>query len=295
VQFHQVCITFYGDFRLLFEELMPRKFFGTNNEKTFYFLLALSLLLHVLLYVVMDRLPHDHPVDKTAPIMVDLPDLPQIKRQPAREKSVPVPDLRERKRDVQEVPRQEARKGEGAVLVPPLAPVPPVTQGDQAAREKQVRQSPYRAKERSMPPLSQLFPGADSLSRLENAYRNKYSSEIEEGDSTFLNTEDVQLGSFLRRFENAVYGVWRYPRDAVSLGLQGVTPVRITFNRKGEIEKIVLLESSGSKILDEEVMRTLRAIGPLGAFPKSYSKDSFNLIAFFHYRFGGGSGSSILR
>ncbi len=92
-----------------------------------------------------------------------------------------------------------------------------------------------------------------------------------------------KFGSFLRRFESAVYGVWKYPSDAVRMGIEGVTPVRITFNRKGEIEKIEVLESSGSRILDDEVRRTLKALGPVGGFPKAYDKDSFKLIAFFHY------------
>ncbi|HKZ16252.1 MAG TPA: TonB family protein, partial [Geobacteraceae bacterium] len=66
-------------------------------------------------------------------------------------------------------------------------------------------------------------------------------------------------------------------------GIEGVTPVKITFNKKGEVENVELLESSGSKILDNEVFRTLRMIGPIGAFPKGYGKDKFNLIAFFQY------------
>lgn len=67
------------------------------------------------------------------------------------------------------------------------------------------------------------------------------------------------------------------------MGIEGVTPVRITFNRKGEIEKVELLQSSGSRILDDEVLRTLHEIGPIGSFPKGYDKDKFKLIAFFQY------------
>jgi protein TonB len=57
----------------------------------------------------------------------------------------------------------------------------------------------------------------------------------------------------------------------------------ITFNRNGEIEKMALLQSSGSKILDDEVMRTLKSLGPLGRLPKAYNKEKFILIAFFQY------------
>ena len=66
-------------------------------------------------------------------------------------------------------------------------------------------------------------------------------------------------------------------------GIEGITPVRITFNRRGEITGGRLLESSGAKVLDDEVLRTLKLIGPVGGFPKGYDKEEFHLIGFFQY------------
>jgi protein TonB len=80
-----------------------------------------------------------------------------------------------------------------------------------------------------------------------------------------------------------VYGVWRYPAEAVRQGVEGMTPVRITFNRRGEIIDHEILQSSGSKLLDDEVVRTLNQLGPIGSFPRNYDKETFKLIAFFHY------------
>ena len=136
---------------------------------------------------------------------------------------------------------------------------------------------------RQAPSVAQLFPGANRLAKLEESYRRKFENDIAEGDTRFLNSDDIVFGSFLRRFEGAVYGVWRYPQEAAMKGIEGITPVRITFNRRGEITNIQQLESSGARILDEEVLRTLRAIGPVGGFPKGYDKDEFHLIAFFQY------------
>ena len=58
-------------------------------------------------------------------------------------------------------------------------------------------------------------------------------------------------------------------------------------------EKIDLLESSGSQILDKEVFRTLKALGPIGGFPKSYHKEHFYLIAFFQYGISQGAARSL--
>jgi protein TonB len=135
---------------------------------------------------------------------------------------------------------------------------------------------------------SRLFPSAGKLARLEDSYRQKYRREVEDGETRFLNTDDIQFGSFLRRLETAVYGVWHYPQEALMRGIEGTTPVRITFNRNGEITQVDLLETSGSKILDDEVMRTLKQLGPIGTFPRGYTGEVFKLIAFFHY--GSGSG-----
>ena len=127
------------------------------------------------------------------------------------------------------------------------------------------------------------MPSASRMAKLEENYRRRYADEVAEGDTHFLNTNDIQFGSFLRRFETSVYGVWRYPQEAALKGIEGVTPVRITFNRNGEIVNVKLLESSGSKLLDDEVLRTLRLIGPMGSLPRNYPKDEFHLIAFFQY------------
>lgn len=131
--------------------------------------------------------------------------------------------------------------------------------------------------------MARLMPSASRMAQLEESYRRKFADDVADGDTRFLNSNDVMFGSFLRRFENAVYGLWRYPQEAQLKGIEGVTPVRITFSKNGEIVNIKLLESSGSKILDDEVFRTLRQIGPVGNLPRNYDKDEFHLIAFFQY------------
>ena len=133
------------------------------------------------------------------------------------------------------------------------------------------------------------------MAKLEESYRKRYEADVAEGNTNFLNTDDIQFGSFLRRFENAVYGVWRYPPEAARLGVEGVVPVRITFSRTGAIEQVELLETSHSRILDDEVIRTIHALGPIGGFPRNYNKEQFHLIAFFQYNLSRGGMTGRLR
>jgi protein TonB len=261
-------------------------------EKSLLLLTVFSLLLHVAGFVIISKLPQPKSTIQPEPYMVELRDLPELKQQLPTDtsKSERLADRKMR------VDRETAPKGEqesDRIAPQPSAanrqqpqpeeriPVRPPLKGDMNWREKPPEGT--APKIQKLPGIEKLFPSAGKMANLEESYRKKYGPEVEEGNTKFLNTDDMLFGSFLRHFETAVYGVWRYPQEAVRLGIEGITPVKITFNRKGEIQHIELLESSGSRILDEEVIRTLKQIGPVGYFPKSYGKDVFNLIAFFRY------------
>jgi periplasmic protein TonB len=274
-------------------------------EKAFLYFLAFSLLLHGAFFTLLYLLPEQKREVKQESYMVELSDLPELKQAPPTKKSVR--RFAEQKRRVirERAPRGERERDRIASLPrresrpEPVRPLQeekrqektareeavPKTSPDAVAKEEVVKKKGGEVKQKgkNLPELSKLFPSAGRMARLEESYRKKYDTEVDEGETRFLNTDDIQFGSFLRRFETAVYGVWKYPDVAARAGIQGVTPVKITFNRKGEIENIQLLQSSGSRILDSEVLRTLHAIGPLGGFPKAYPKEQFNLIAFFQY------------
>ena len=279
-------------------------------EKSFLYLVALSLFLHAGLFALIILFPQAKPVLRQEPIMIDLEDVPDLRQAPASAESRR--EARHHAEQVRRVPREMAPKGEGerdriAALPPVARPVPPrpstpnqpVSQsrrGDEAGPatsgrtgEIPVREAPRGGgilKPRASadaPDMAQLMPSAQRLAKIEESYRKKYRDDVAEGDTKFLDTDDIQFGSFLRRFENAVYGVWRYPQEAARLGIEGVTPVKITFNRSGAIVKYEILQSSGSRILDDEVLRTLRAVGSVGPFPRGYGRDEFHLIAFFQY------------
>ncbi|OGR30308.1 MAG: TonB-dependent receptor [Desulfuromonadales bacterium GWD2_54_10] len=281
-------------------------------EKSFLFLLALSLLIHMGVLAFLYYLPEKKPAPPKEPVFIDLQQMPEPKFQKQQQEVARLSDQRIRveqesapwgtdlhDRTAPEPPRPPARpqpqvspreaatagRRETPSTGKPAMPLPADRRASQVAPGSSAASllKPGRQQSLLQPAQPQLFPGAGKMAKLEESYRRKFENEIAEGDTRFLNTDDIQFGSFLRRFENSVYGVWRYPAEAARNGIEGITPVRITFSRNGEIMQVKLLESSGSRILDDEVIRTLKAIGPVGAFPKGYDKDEFNLIAFFQY------------
>jgi protein TonB len=253
-------------------------------EKNFIWLIVVSLLLHMGALAALYYLSRSSQEPAGEPVFVDLQQMPVLK-------TPPLPRQQETKRRSDQqvrVPRETAPRGDSTrdshpSIKPPLQQqadrkLPRDTPGSSAA--SLLKPSSEATRQSSQP---QLFPGASRLAKLEDSYRRKFENDIAQGDTRFLNSDDILFGSFLRRFEGAVYGVWRYPQEAAMRGIEGITPVRITFNRSGEITKVQQLESSGARILDDEVIRTLRAIGPVGGFPRGYDKDEFHLIAFFQY------------
>jgi len=271
-------------------------------EKSFLYLLVFSLLLHVGVFIAWQYLPSEKPQPPKEPVFFDLQQVPEAKspQMPAQQEVRRQSDRRRRvvreaaprgfdaidrgarpsRRAARALPSQTRTPGQTSLPGPPGHQENQVPEGSSVASLLKPRSQSGGRLPGGRP---RLFPGAGGMAQLEESYRRKFEKDVAEGDTTFLNTDDIQFGSFLRRFENSIYGVWRYPEEAARNGIQGITPVKITFNRQGVIVDVELLESSGSKILDDEVRRTLKLIGPVGNLPKGYNKDKFKLIAFFQY------------
>lgn len=264
-------------------------------EKTFLYLLALSVFLHLIIFGLITKIPP--PKNKISePTIVDLTDLPALPKKTKIAKATERSPRNIRKTDSkgrEDIDRaQQPAKAvqQSRAVSPSVLRALPARQ-EQPKRTPQVEPSSPRGdglfKPKAEGPAT-LFPGARDMARIENTYREKYRSEAEDGETKFMDTDDIRFGSFLRHLETAVYGTWNYPLEARQRGISGVTPVKITFNKSGEIVQVKLLDSSGSSILDDEVLRTLKQLGAIGSFPKGYTKETFSLIAFFQYGMGRG-------
>lgn len=274
-------------------------------EKAFLYLLLISIALHVAGFVTLYFWPKEQQQQQISePNFIDLQDMTELKPPPQQQQPEKVRPSDRRQRVVKETAPRPATQVAPSSKTPSTpktaksrASAPPGRPGQAgppakpfeagSAANELLRRKPQHAGTGGggggTKPQPNLVPSASRLARLEEDYRRRFADDIDEGTTRFLNSDDIQFGSFLRRFETAVYGVWRYPQEAALQGVEGVTPVKITFNKNGEIVKVQLLDSSGSRILDDEVFRTLRLIGPMGNFPKTYGKEEFNLIAFFQY------------
>jgi protein TonB len=278
-------------------------------EKTFLYLLVVSLLIHVGVLAALYYLPEAKSPPPEEPAFIDLQQMPELKPKPKEEprqqevnrysnqrmrverESAP------RGRDSRDMtpssppqvsakpqPRVQQREAAPATVKSPLpapvehheAPIAPGSSVTSLLKPKQQQPSQQQAQ-------AQFFPKSSKMTKFEEYYRQKFEKDIEEGNTRFLNTDDMYFGSFLRRFENSVYGVWTYPEEALRNAIEGSGVIMVTFNRQGEITKHQILESTGSRILDNAMSRALEQIGPVGPLPKEYKKDSINFIFSFGY------------
>ena len=136
--------------------------------------------------------------------------------------------------------------------------------------------------------LTQISPQA--MAQIERDWRQKYRKDIERGDTVWMDTQQDMLISFMRRFRDRIYLVWNYPESARIRNQQGSCLVRITVDRDGNVTDVVLMESSGYRVLDDEVTRAVRQGATYGPLPRAYPNEYLHIMALFNYQMSGSSG-----
>lgn len=98
-----------------------------------------------------------------------------------------------------------------------------------------------------------------------------------------LNTSDVRYATYTQTVKQWIEARWEYPDLAKHYGLQGRVVVEFTILQNGHIEFLALVRSSGSKLLDEEAVRAIKAAVPFKPFPRSIQESRLRIIAGFVY------------
>jgi protein TonB len=98
-----------------------------------------------------------------------------------------------------------------------------------------------------------------------------------------LNTSDARYAPYTQTVKQWIEARWEYPDLAKYYGLQGRVVVEFTILANGQIELLSLVRSSGSKLLDEEAVRAIRAAVPFKPFPRSIQENRLRIIAGFVY------------
>jgi len=113
----------------------------------------------------------------------------------------------------------------------------------------------------------------------------------EEGGGGFrltpLNAPEVQYISYFASIKRKIELVWQYPYEAAAAGIQGELTLDFVIARSGAVNSIELVRGSGSKILDDEAIRSIRKAAPFDPIPKDYNIPSLQIRGRFVYVHGG--------
>jgi len=113
----------------------------------------------------------------------------------------------------------------------------------------------------------------------------------EEGGGGFrltpLNAPEVQYISYFASIKRKIELVWQYPYEAAVAGIQGELTLDFVIARSGALNSVELVRSSGSKILDDEAIRSLRVAAPFDPIPVDYKIDRLQIRGRFVYVHGG--------
>jgi protein TonB len=113
----------------------------------------------------------------------------------------------------------------------------------------------------------------------------------EEGGGGFrltpLNAPEVQYISYFASIKRKIELVWQYPYEAAVAGIQGELTLDFVIARSGTVNSIELVRSSGSKVLDDEAIRSIRKAAPFDPIPAQYKIASLQIRARFVYVHGG--------
>jgi len=113
----------------------------------------------------------------------------------------------------------------------------------------------------------------------------------EEGGGGFrltpLNAPEVQYISYFASIKRKIELVWQYPYEAAAAGVQGELTLDFVIARSGAVNSIELVRSSGSKILDDEAIRSIRVAAPFDPIPADYKIPSLQIRGRFVYTHGG--------
>jgi len=125
--------------------------------------------------------------------------------------------------------------------------------------------------ERPLPSLRELLPPPS------------WSSGSRDAGPVSLNTRDPIYVSYFNKIKHSIELQWEYPEVALRYGLQGRLSLEFAIASNGQLERLRILRSSGSQVLDEEALRAIKAASPFPPLPPWIRSNPLSISAFMEY------------
>lgn len=237
---------------------------------------AVSIVLHLALFLVLYLTPRVRISEPdTIPVSIleaparDSADLTRIpKTAAARRANLPaVIAKKDSLRAAKAEPTRENRSPRNDLIARSDSTPPP----SQAAPPREIVPEQSVLAERSLPTIKELLPPVN------------WSSRSRESGPISLNSKDPVYVTYFTKIKQLIESQWEYPELALRYGLQGRLALEFTIGAGGQLERLRLVRSSGSQLLDEEALRAIKAAAPFPPIPPWVKPNPLAISAAMEY------------
>lgn len=110
------------------------------------------------------------------------------------------------------------------------------------------------------------------------------------------NTREARIAAYLSRWKNRIerIGTLNFPHAADSIGLTKFPTLEVAINSDGNLNEVIIRNSSGIRTLDQDAMNIVRISAPFDPFPE-FLRTEYDVLRFaYEWRFTDGLISSRL-
>jgi len=94
------------------------------------------------------------------------------------------------------------------------------------------------------------------------------------------------LRNFLILIRKKIESKKKYPMSARNAGIEGRSEVKITILKDGQLEKVEIINSSGSEILDNAALESVRNAVPFPPIPSNLGRNKIEMSIYLVFKIG---------
>ena len=104
---------------------------------------------------------------------------------------------------------------------------------------------------------------------------------------TSVNTRESRIAPYLDRWKRKIetVGVKYFPEQGLIDGITGSPTLEVTISSSGQLQEVIVRQSSGSRILDQAALEILRRAAPFDPFPAAVRVDYDTLRFAYKWQF----------
>lgn len=104
---------------------------------------------------------------------------------------------------------------------------------------------------------------------------------------TSVNTREAKIAGYLDRWKRKIEGIGisYFPDSDVTEGMTGSPILEVTIDASGDLQEVIVRETSGSRVLDQAALNILRRAAPFDPFPEAVRIDYDQLRFAYKWQF----------